>query len=271
MTPDRPAVGFFGKLPCRGDFLQRRVRQEFVEIWDSWLQQCLAESAAQMRERWLDAYLTSPVWRFALSPGICGAGAYGGVMVPSVDRVGRYFPLTILTQANPDESALAVACGAATWFDLAEALALRAPEATDFEAFDASVAQLPGLIDSTRSPESAELRARIGESSFPRGFTAWQVPLRSVHSLQRAAVALAARELERTLRPLSVWWSDGSNGVEPAWLCVRGLPSPEGFAALLSGEWTGSGWPSVSTSTVAPRESAADEPLLALAAEAVRS
>jgi len=75
-----------------------------------------------MQERWLEAYLTSPVWRFVLSPGICGDGAYGGVMVPSVDRVGRYFPLTIVTSWEPDDSALAVACGAQAWFDRASQL-----------------------------------------------------------------------------------------------------------------------------------------------------
>ena len=238
MATDAP-VGFYGKLPCRGDFLQRRVHQEFVAVWDAWLQRCLAESVRQMQERGLEAYLTSPVWRFVLSPGICGDGAYGGVMVPSVDRVGRYFPLTIVASWEPEDCALAVACGAHVWFDHAEALALQAPEASDFDAFDASVAQLPALANAQDAAEAAALREHLSREHLSRaesssGVTQWRVPLHSVHSLQRAVNVLAARELERALQPLSLWWSDGSNDTEPVWLCHRGLPPPGTFAGMLS-------------------------------------
>ena len=56
-----PTVGFYGKLPCRGDFLQRRVAAEFVDPWDRWLQESLTESRLQLQECWLETYLTSPV------------------------------------------------------------------------------------------------------------------------------------------------------------------------------------------------------------------
>ena len=48
-----------------------------------------------MGARWLPAFLDAPVWRFALPPGACGDGAALGLLMPSVDRVGRYFPLTL--------------------------------------------------------------------------------------------------------------------------------------------------------------------------------
>ena len=166
-------------------------------------------------------------------------------MVPSVDRVGRYFPLTVVAQWNADECAVAAACDSRQWFDAAEALAFKAPDVVDFDAFDASVAQLGGLIDDQGVAESSWLRGLIGHAEFPHRVTQWHVPLQSVHSLQRAVNALALREMERTLRPLSLWWSDGSNGVEAAWLCARGLPSPDSFAAMLSGEWSGTGWTSL--------------------------
>src|SRR6185312_8489156 len=73
----------------------------------------------------------------------------------------------------------------------------------------------------------------------------WQVPLSSVSSLQRAANVFASRELERTLRPLALWWTDGSDLVAPCWLCSRGLPPAGGFAAMLAGSWDGFGWESV--------------------------
>ena len=78
-------VGFYGKLPSHGDFLRRRVSDHFVGVWDGWLQECLAASRAELGDRWLDVYLTSPAWRFACAEGVCGAGPVFGVMVPSVD------------------------------------------------------------------------------------------------------------------------------------------------------------------------------------------
>jgi type VI secretion system protein ImpM len=139
------AVGFYGKLPCNGDFLQRRVPQEFIDVWDPWLQECIHASREALREDWLNAYLTSPVWRFVLAEGVCGSGAYAGVMLPSVDRVGRYFPLTIVAQLNVDDCVLEIACDCAQqWFTSAEALALGALEAADLDlvTFDTQVASL---------------------------------------------------------------------------------------------------------------------------------
>ena len=62
-------VGLYGKLPTHGDFLRRRVSDEFVASWDAWLQLAIADSRSALGDRWLDIYLTSPIWRFALSAG----------------------------------------------------------------------------------------------------------------------------------------------------------------------------------------------------------
>ena len=94
-------VGFYGKLPSHGDFLRRRVSDAFVGVWDGWLQECIAASRAILGERWLDVYLTSPAWRFACAAGTFGAAPIAGVMVPSVDRVGRYFHLTFVAELPP--------------------------------------------------------------------------------------------------------------------------------------------------------------------------
>lgn len=246
--PNSAAVGFFGKLPCRGDFLQRRVSRDFIEVWDPWLQRCIDQSTRTLQERWLGAYLTAPVWRFVLAEGICGSSAYAGVMVSGVDRVGRYFPLTIVAEWPAQECALESACEASRWFDAAEEVALTAPEAVDFDAFDAQVARLTELIDTGGADESAHLRRLMSHTDTLQRAAQWHVPLSSVHSLQRAMSALAVRELERSLRPVSLWWTDGSDDVEAAWLSTRGLPTPESFAAMLSGEWATAGWSSLGAS-----------------------
>jgi len=127
-----PQQASMASFPAKVTSLQRRVTQEFPGGLDAWLQQCLNTSREKLQERWLDAYLTSPVWRFALADGVCGSGAYAGVMVPSVDRVGRYFPLTLVAQLNTEDCLLDVASDLGRqWFDSAESLALGALQRHD--------------------------------------------------------------------------------------------------------------------------------------------
>ena len=135
-------TGFFGKLPSHGDFVSRRLSRDFLGVWDDWLQRCIAESKATLGENWLNVYLTSPIWRFAMTPGACGDEAHVGVLTPSVDKVGRYFPLSIVASAPDSAPALSIANAAGDWFERAEALLLSVLEenALEFDAFDKSVA-----------------------------------------------------------------------------------------------------------------------------------
>jgi type VI secretion system protein ImpM len=100
------AIGFHGKIPARGDFVQAGLPRAFTDPWDGWMQRMVAASRAALGEAWLPAWLEMAVWRFALSSGICGPGAVIGLWMPSVDRVGRYFPLTLAAVARDAD-----ACG----------------------------------------------------------------------------------------------------------------------------------------------------------------
>lgn len=95
------AVGWHGKLPTVGDFATRRLDADFVSAWDDWLSAGLARLRADDPQHWLEAYLASPTWRFLLTPGFLPAplhaASWTGVVMPSVDRVGRYYPLTLAT------------------------------------------------------------------------------------------------------------------------------------------------------------------------------
>ncbi|MDE2368838.1 MAG: type VI secretion system-associated protein TagF [Burkholderiales bacterium] len=101
--------GWHGKLPTLGDFASRRLDAAFVEPWDGWLAAGLLALRQARPEGWLADYLASPSWRFLLAPGVlpgaAGTQFWAGVLMPSVDRVGRYFPLTL---------ALALGAGPAT-------------------------------------------------------------------------------------------------------------------------------------------------------------
>src|SRR5664279_3439708 len=85
--------GWYGKLPTLGDFASRRLEADFIEPWDLWLGEGLQGQRESMGDAWLDAYLQSPPWRFLLMPGVLPGFDAGlivaGVLMPSVDRVGR--------------------------------------------------------------------------------------------------------------------------------------------------------------------------------------
>src|ERR1700674_935300 len=238
------SVGFFGKLPCNGDFLQRRVPQAFLEVWDPWLQECVHASRGALQESWLSTYLTSPLWRFVLPDSVCGSGAYAGVLAPSVDRVGRYFPLTLVMQIDVDICPLDFAARRTPWFEALESLIVAALEESnvDLEWFDAQVAALAPHLDEERQESAGRSFQLFEHSGFPEQGSAWRAPLNMADGLQSAINAFAYRELARQLRPVSIWWSDGSAATASSWLCLRSLPAPEQFSAMLSGQWTAYGW-----------------------------
>jgi len=256
------ATGFYGKLPCKGDFIQRRVPQEFVDVWDAWLQQCLHASRGRLGEQWLDAYLTGPIWRFALAEGACGAWSCAGLMLPSVDRVGRYFPLAIVAPLDEDTPLIDIAGPTGKpWFDAAESLALDALQATDLDldSFDEQLAALPAPGDAPALADAHGLASAMRARAFVQGESRWHVSLGAGFSLERTAAVFAALEWQRTLRPLALWWTDGSNAVERCSLLSRGLPPPEQFVSMLAGAWAAMGWPSVAAG--APENPGSGAPL----------
>jgi len=113
LSPPRARQGFFGKLPGHGDFVRAGLPEEIVEGWDDWLRAGLAESRTALGKAWRDAFLEAPVWRFRFAPGLLAAPGLAGVMAPSVDRAGRYFPLMLgAAMGAPPEPDEAMA-----WFD----------------------------------------------------------------------------------------------------------------------------------------------------------
>ena len=87
--------GAFGKMPSVGDFFRITMPPGFVSAWDTWVQKALLTGQEMLGEVWDTHYMSAPIWRFSLSAGLAGQQKMLGVMMPSVDRVGRRFPLTL--------------------------------------------------------------------------------------------------------------------------------------------------------------------------------
>ena len=254
------SVGLYGKLPSHGDFLRRRTSDAFVEMWDGWLQECMTASRSALGDRWLDVYLTSPAWRFTAAPRACGPAPLLGLMVPSVDRVGRYFPLTIVGTLPPHVSPVAAAIAGGAFFDRAERLAIETLEAefVDFEAFDARVAQLGDDLAHFNIRPPVEL----GDASavlFEHDEAGWQIPIGAPQHLPSVFEQLFSQCLSAAYEPLMLWWTEGSAMVEPTSLVTRGLPYPQTFAALLDGSWARHHWRTVSAQVAAADAAAGGE------------
>ncbi len=219
------APGFFGKVSSHGDFVSRRLPQGMLAVWDGWLQASLQASRGMLGARWLDTYLTSPIWRFALAPGVCDANAWAGVLMPSVDRVGRHFPLTLAAGAPGGAAVLDWVANGGAWFAQLETLALTSLEHQFvLDRFDEQLLAMEPLSD-------AALPAVPGAAGL-------RLPLEHVDG----AAALAPQIAAAALRGQSLWWTDGSAQVAPGMLMCRGLPAPAAFAAMLAGNWKEAGW-----------------------------
>ncbi|MCX2722924.1 type VI secretion system-associated protein TagF [Roseibium salinum] len=135
--------GYFGKLPARADFVTRACPAGFLRLWEAFLLKGLAQSRLDLKDTWKDAYMTMPVWRFRLSPCETGGlltGAVAGALMPSIDGVGREFPLTIVAPFDADGVA---AAPADAWYDEVETVLLNVLEdGAALEAFQTAVARL---------------------------------------------------------------------------------------------------------------------------------
>jgi type VI secretion system protein ImpM len=221
--------GFYGKLPARADFVSRRLPRDFIEQWDAWLQQGLAVSETAIGPAWRDCYFTGALWRFALPAGACGTAALAGVMMPSVDAVGRSFPLMLGLELPRGTDLLAVAAGCSGWFEAAEALAIEAlSDAFDMAALDR---RLTPFDPAPSVPLSAGRIPTVG--SKPVGV--WlELPMLSAIG--------AVGEIANVWPGSCLWWTTGSPRVRPGLAATPGLVAPEGFAALFDGNWAGHGW-----------------------------
>lgn len=222
----RPVVGLFGKLPWEGDFIQRGLPSRFVRPWDEWLARAMAASREALGPGWPDAYLLSPPWRFVIEPGILGPSGFAGVLASSVDRVRRFYPLTLALELPADLASVEAAISLSPLCAIIEEAAL-------------------ALIDAEQPLDLAlEQTALRAEAALI--VTQPPLPFAGEAAADRARVILAAAGDDAPLAGLagsrsgaaeSGWWHDRWADHAPVALRCDGLPAPEAFAAFLDGDW----------------------------------
>lgn len=209
--------GFYGKLASRGDFVSRGLAQHFIQPWDAWLSAGLQVSQQQLGQAWLNAYLVSPLWRFVVAPGVCGPQALAGVLMPSIDRVGRYFPLTVAQVIEPGQSLAALVSAPQQWFDHVEALMLATLEPdADFSAFEDGLSALGCLPTISAEPVSHFAGLQRTDTTDPQ-------------TRQRVLAELACTRA-------SLWWGNGSQHIAAGLMRCQDLPESREFGSYLLGQ-----------------------------------
>lgn len=242
------AAGFFGKLPCAGDFVQRRLPASFVDAWDRHFETAVAHSRDALGDTWHEAFHASPAWRFALAPGVCGEAAWVGVMGPGADRVGRCFPMVI---AAPLSDVAAAIGDGAEWFERAEQLhrAAQADAGIGVDDFDAQVAALGSPLDAGQTRPDPWREVDWTAASH------WRLPL-PAHG---GATALADlwKRLGAVPGRWCLWWTDGAGRVPASVLATDGLPGAEAYAGLLDAGQGTAAWQTLGSFELAtPRATA---------------
>lgn len=230
-------AGWHGKLPALGDFASRRLPPAFVEPWDAWLSGGLQWLREDAPDTWLAAYLDSPVWRFVLMPGVLSPAptdpGWAGVLMPSVDRVGRYFPLTI---AQPLVAPHSVASPALWhWLACLDDLAAAALHGDwDIERLERELARLPQPDAEVAAPMPADAPGSLV-------CVGGQVPADALGGASEPnpdpAATIAVTAMGATDWQGLCWWHAEPADADRRLLISRGLPAAPAFAQLF-GELT---------------------------------
>ena len=216
----------YGKLPQRRDFVSHAMPHALLAPFETFLSAGMGQARQDLGEGLLADYLVMPTWRFWIGSACCGHAALGA-LVPSVDGIGRHFPLAILAVA-PEGRRFEhpLIDPAHPVFEAIEARLLTALGAETGAPFDAAAIaagleppQLQPIATGTGGPGD------VVEPSDEVGSTALDAFLQG-----------ACREDHRRLAAgMSYFWTAGHGGQRPALFARSGLPAPADFTAMVRG------------------------------------
>jgi len=227
-------AGLYGKLPAYGDFIFRNLNSAFITPWDEWLQHFISGSQEQIGEDWLNIYLTSPIWHFVLSPGVIDNNMWAGLMMPSVDRVGRYFPISIVKPFTSNINPVNFMLKQKDWFNELERHCLAALNGNiDVDTLISVVTEVEVLAQQDYQPSH-----HLGEP----GPMLFGLPSADEEQLNSVMPYMLSAALATDLNSYSLWHTVGSDMVSPVLFSCQGLPPIGSVAAMLDGQWQQRNW-----------------------------
>lgn len=235
-------LGFHGKLPAVGDFVSRGFTQPLCDALDAWLQAALqaAQSGGATRAS-LDS--TAVPVLLHVRPGVLCSSGFVGAVVPSSDRVGRFFPICLGLEMPPEAAALPL-----LWPPLPMALSLcrlgieAQAEALGPDALAARLADLPAPADWPRWMITQAPFQSVQDITLPglpegQARFAFQGPEARMGDADRGLCSLLPMRAQ-VLGAL-ITQAEGFD----AFFGCRQVADGGAFAALFDGRWAHWGWP----------------------------
>lgn len=219
------ATGLFGKLPLKRDFVAYNVSRPFLDKWELWLQSAMAESRLVLGEAWQGLFLTMPIWRFWLGKELFGQAVVGALM-PSVDGVGRYFPLS-LCALEPADARLAAPPrdDVNAWLEAGEKMLLGMLE-------DGFSADLPTLL---RDFPLAPLAPPANSDKSVCNVISWVQPAQTV---SQGFAELEAQDAGRLNDNRGFWWTLGGTQHSQQLVTTEGAPTTRFFTDLMTAHFS---------------------------------
>jgi type VI secretion system protein ImpM len=216
--------GLFGKLPQKRDFVALNVPRAVLEPFETWLQSAVAASRNELGDAWRTHYLVAPIWRFWIGGDILGVDCAGS-LVPSVDKIGRFFPLTILYCAENGQSIVAPPFDPLdAWYSAIEQKLLSVLQ-------ENAEIEVDRLTKGLNPPESAVTTAQPQPGKFKRGLV-WQAESGVPGDL---LPGLMAADYWASLKARSFWWTSGGSAGGQLIYARNALPDPFFYANMIKG------------------------------------
>ncbi len=182
--PDN-GIGWYGKIPSNGDFVQRGLPATLVNQWAHWFQSGLAarQLSPPRNERY--SLFGAPMWSFVLPATLGTPFVQLGHLLPSRDRVGRHYPLFAMWLVSPEHWRNELLLLASErYYQMGQILQLGVHQCHSVERIDRALQGLPPL-----------------PSSPPQGLEAGMMP-----GGEMALLDFDPRQYG------SFWWSTAANG-----------------------------------------------------------
>ena len=215
----------FGKLPSKRDFVAYNMPRPFLDPWESWLQTSLAASKLTLGNTWQDIFLTMPIWRFWFGPEVFGQAVTGALM-PSVDGVGRYFPLCLCACAPQDTL-------------------LVPPPSNELDMWHETCEQF--LLQMLEDRLEQEPLVLLEKFAFAPTETAGQPPLQSGQSLRWTSLSgefdgvfqsFKTFNNQITHNSKSYWWTHGGPNHQAQLLVIQGRAEDTFLTSLMTGNFS---------------------------------
>lgn len=216
--------GTFGKLPQKRDFIALNLPRAVLEPFENWLQSAVAASRNELGHSWQDIYLVSPIWRFWIGSDILTTTCAGALM-PSVDSVGRFFPLAIIYFAEPGEEIAPPPFDAMdVWYFTIEERLLGVLDPKAEIAVERLTEGLSLPETGMRPPAPLPMHLKRGSVWRSEGGAASEV----------LSIMMAADYWD-SMSGRSIWWTNGGTGSNSLIYVRNALPDPLFYVNMIRG------------------------------------